>query len=71
MRITDIEPMCNMHEASKDFGKPFGIKLIYADGSSHRTSFENALCASLSKRQRAFVETIIKSANNKEQDDES
>lgn len=62
MKIAYIEPMLNMYNKSRDYLKPFGIKLIYKDGHSksfcgnHRT----ALCASLTNKQQIYIEQLIR-----------
>lgn len=61
MRVKDVEPMINMYPGSVDYGKPFGIVLIYADGRRKSFSFPDlglALCADLTLRQREYIRNL-------------
>ena len=59
MRVKDVEPMIDMSLTSAIYQQPFGVKLTYSDGTSHRfTDFGLALCANLTKRQRVYVEDL-------------
>ena len=59
MRVKDLEPMINIYSGSVDYGKPFGVVLIYGDG--RRKGYSDlglALCADLTLRQREYVKKL-------------
>ena len=60
MRVKDVEPMIDMYPGSEDYGKPFGVAIIYADGHCERfTDLGLALCcAGLTIRQRKYIKNL-------------
>ncbi len=59
MRVKDVEPMINMYSGSKDYGKPFGVILTYADGHRKRyTDLGLASCENLTIRQREYIKKL-------------
>jgi hypothetical protein len=59
MRVKEVEPMINSYSGSADYGKPFGVVLIYADGRCKRYSdLGLALCADLTRKQREYIKNL-------------
>lgn len=59
MRVKDLEPMINLYSGSVDYGKPFGVVLIYGDGRRKRyTDLGLALCENLTIRQREYIKKL-------------
>jgi hypothetical protein len=57
-----IEPMVNMYTGSEDYLKPFGIRVVYANGEqkSFCGNHRDVLCVPLTKKQRTYANILIK-----------
>ncbi len=66
-KIEDIEPLINMYKGSKDYRKPFGLRVFFKNGATQTFSgnVEDVLCLPLTKKQRKFCENFIREMGGK------
>lgn len=57
-RVTDVEPMINMCQASAMYKKPFGVILHFGDTRHRYSDFNLALCGNLTQSQRTFIRDV-------------